>query len=129
MSWLEGFGEKLSAYFEEKRRDYKNHIVINVKKYINGHIREHLSLNEVAAVFGISPNYLSQLFGKYNDTGFNEYINICKISESKKLLTEGNYKVYEIADMLGFESAFYFSKVFKKIEGISPTEYQNAQYS
>ncbi|MBD5529529.1 MAG: response regulator [Lachnospiraceae bacterium] len=128
MSWLNGFGEKLSAYFEEKRRDYKNHIVINVKKYINNHIREHLSLNEVAAVFGISPNYLSQLFGKYNDTGFNEYINICKIGESKKLLAEGNYKVYEIADMLGFESAFYFSKVFKKIEGISPTEYQNTQY-
>lgn len=46
----------------------------------------------------------------------------------EKLLAEGNYKVYEIADMLGFESAFYFSKVFKKIEGISPTEYQNAQY-
>lgn len=128
VSWLGGFGEKLSAYFEEKRRDYKNYIVINVKKYINSHIREHLSLNEVAAIFGISPNYLSQLFGKYNDTGFNEYINICKIGESKKLLTEGNYKVYEIADMLGFESAFYFSKVFKKIEGVSPTEYQNTQY-
>lgn len=128
VSWLGGFGEKLSAYFEEKRRDYKNHIVVNVKKYINSHIREHLSLNEVAAIFGISPNYLSQLFGKYNDTGFNEYINICKIGESKKLLAEGNYKVYEIADMLGFESAFYFSKVFKKIEGLSPTEYQNTQY-
>lgn len=129
VNWLEGFGEKLSAYFEEKRKDYKNHIVINVKKYINSHVREHLSLNEVAAVFGISPNYLSQLFGRYNDTGFNEYINLCKIGESKKLLAEGNYKVYEIADMLGFESAFYFSKVFKKIEGTSPTEYQNAQFS
>lgn len=75
-----------------------------------------------------SPNYLSQLFGKYNDTGFNEYVNSCKIGESKKLLAEGNYKVYEIAETLGFESAFYFSKVFKKIEGVSPTEYQNAQY-
>lgn len=85
-------------------------------------------MNEVAAIFGISPNYLSQLFGKYNDTGFNEYVNNCKIGESKKLLAEGNYKVYEIAEMLGFESAFYFSKVFKKIEGMSPTEYQNAQY-
>lgn len=128
VSWLSSFGEMLAEYFAGKRKDYKNHIVINVKKYINSHIREHLSLNEVAAIFGISPNYLSQLFGKYNDTGFNEYINICKIGESKKLLAEGSYKVYEIADMLGFESAFYFSKVFKKLEGISPTEYQNTQY-
>lgn len=82
----------------------------------------------MAAVFGISPNYLSQLFGKYNETGFSEYINSCKIKESKKLLEEGNLKVYEIAEMLGFESAFYFSKVFKKLEGIAPTEYQNSKY-
>lgn len=128
VGWLANFGERLSAYFEEKRKDYKNHIVIHVKKYISSHVRERLSLNEVAAIFGISPNYLSQLFGKYNDTGFNEYVNSCKIGESKKLLAEGNYKVYEIAETLGFESAFYFSKVFKKIEGVSPTEYQNAQY-
>ena len=100
----------------------------NVKKYINEHVEERLSLNEVAAVFGISPNYLSQLFGKYNETGFSEYVNSCKIRESKKLLQEGHLKVYEIAEMLGFESAFYFSKVFKKLEGMSPTEYLNAQY-
>ena len=128
IGWLDSFGDKLSAFFEEKRKDYKNHTVLNVKKYINGHIREKLSLNEVASIFSISPSYLSQLFSKYNDTGFNEYINICKVSESKRLLADGNLKVYEVADMLGFESAFYFSKVFKKIEGISPTEYLNAQY-
>ena len=52
------------------------------------HVSERLSLNEVAAVFGISPNYLSQLFSKYNDTGFSEYINICKVTEAKRLLEE-----------------------------------------
>lgn len=99
-----------------------------MKKYIHEHIREHLSLNEVAAVFGISPSYLSQLFSKYNETGFSEYINISKINEGKRLLDEENLKVYEVAEMLGFESAFYFSKVFKKVEGVSPTEYMNAKY-
>ena len=94
-----------------RRKDYKNHIVTNVRKYINEHVSERLSLNEVAAVFGISPNYLSQLFSKYNDTGFSEYINICKITEAKRLLEEENMKVYEAAEALGFESAFYFSKV------------------
>lgn len=123
VNWLTAFGESLSHLFETTRGDYKNHIVRNVKKYINEHISKHLSLNEVAAVFDISPNYLSQLFSKYNDTGFNEYVNICKINKSKQLLEDGNYKVYQIADMLGFESAFYFSKVFKKVEGVSPTKY------
>lgn len=128
VNWLHFFNRQMCQLFETRRKDYKNHIVDNVKKYINEHIKERLSLNEVAAVFGISPNYLSQLFSKYNETGFSEYINCCKIKESKKLLSEGNLKVYEIAEMLGFESAFYFSKVFKKVEGIAPTEYQNSQY-
>ena len=51
-----------------------------------------------------------------------------KINESKKLLNEEKFKIYEVAEMLGFESAFYFSKVFKKVEGISPTEYLNSKY-
>ncbi len=128
INWLQSFSRQMCQLFEDRRRDYKNHIVASVKKYINEHVKERLSLNEVAAVFGISPNYLSQLFGKYNETGFSEYVNSCKIRESKKLLQEGRLKVYEIAEMLGFESAFYFSKVFKKLEGMSPTEYLNAQY-
>lgn len=129
VNWLTSFTEQLAQFFTFKRNDYKNHIVTIVKKYINEHIRERLSLNEVAAVFGISPSYLSQLFSKYNEKGFSEYINTCKINVAKKLLENENLKVYEIADMLGFESAFYFSKVFKKMEGISPSEYINTKYT
>ena len=121
--WLSNFGERMCAILDERRNDHKNHIVSNVKKYISEHIRERLVLDKVAAAFGISPNYLSQLFGKYSDLGFSEYVNSCKIRESKELLATGRYKVYEVADMFGYESAFYFSKVFKKVEGISPTEY------
>lgn len=128
VNWLGFFEKQLCQLFESHHRDYKNHIVTNVKKYINEHLSKRLSLNEVAAVFGISPNYLSQLFGKYNDLGFSEYINTCKVRESKRLLDEGNLKVYEVADMLGFESSFYFSKVFKKVEGISPSEYVNGKF-
>ena len=127
VNWLGFFKRQMCQLFESHHKDYKNHVVASVKKYINEHLTERLFLNEVAAVFGISPNYLSQLFGKYNDMGFSEYINTCKISESKRLLTEGNLKVYEVAEKLGFESAFYFSKVFKKVEGVSPTEYLNNQ--
>ena len=125
VSWLRLLENQLCLLFENHHKDYKNHIVTNVKKYINIHVSERLSLNEVAAVFGISPSYLSQLFGKYNDLGFSEYINTCKINEAKRLLDEDSLKVYEVADRLGFESSFYFSKVFKKLEGISPSDYVN----
>ena len=110
---------------KQHKKEYRNRIVESVKAYINENIREKLSLNEVADTFFISSGYLSQLFKKYGDMGFNEYVTYQKIAEAKRLLSDGTRKVYEVADLLGFESAFYFSKVFKKVEGISPTEYQN----
>ncbi|MCR5822923.1 MAG: response regulator [Lachnospiraceae bacterium] len=125
VKWLSYFGKSMGAVFDERRSDHKNHIVSNVKKYISEHICEKLVLDKVAAAFGISPNYLSQLFGRYSDLGFSEYVNSCKIKKSKELLATDSYKVYEVADMLGYESSFYFSKVFKKVEGISPTDYLN----
>lgn len=123
MEWLKTLRDGLCETFESQNKNYKNHIVVNVKKYIKEHVNEKLSLNVVAEVFNISPNYLSVLFSKYNDVGFTDYINQCKIEVAQKMLAEGDYKIYEISDKLGFESAFYFSRVFKKITGVSPKNY------
>ncbi len=123
VSWLWTLCNGLKGFFNNQKKDFKNHIVTNVKAYINENVDKKLSLNEVAASFGISPTYLSILFGKYSDIGFIEYVNYAKINSAKEMLKNTNYKVYEIADKLGFESAFYFSKVFKRVEGCSPREY------
>jgi Response regulator containing CheY-like receiver domain and AraC-type DNA-binding domain len=125
MEWLKVLRDGLCDSFAAHNKDYKNHIVINVKKYIKEHIKEKLTLNNVAEVFNISPNYLSVLFSKYNDTGFTDYINHSKIEAAKEMMSGGDYKIYEISDILGFESAFYFSRVFKKITGVSPRDYMN----
>lgn len=123
LNYITDLRDKLCQYFSEKKKEIRKPIVSQVKRYIKEHVTERLSLNEVAAVFGISPNYLSQLFKKYNDEGYNDYVTNCKINEAKHLLANGDYKVYEVAEMLGFESAFYFSKVFKKVVGIPPTDF------
>lgn len=125
MEWLKVLRDGLCSSFASHNKDYKNHIVINVKKYIKEHIKEKLTLNNVAEVFNISPNYLSVLFSKYNDIGFTDYINHSKIETAKQMMSDGDYKIYEISDILGFESAFYFSRVFKKIAGVSPRDYIN----
>lgn len=125
VTWLKRLSDSVCEFFDVQKSVYKNRIVSDVKAYITEHIKEKLSLNETAAKFGISPAYLSQLFGKYNDTGFSEYINTLKIDAAKQMLREGNTRVYEVADALSFGSEFYFSKVFKKIEGISPSEFVN----
>ena len=123
VEWLTQFRDGLCESLRSRRRTYKESVVNNVQKYINSHVEEHLSLNDVAAVFGLSPNYLSSLFKKTCNVGFSEYITQRKIARAKSLLLESDLKVYEVADRLGFESAFYFSKVFKKVEGVSPRDF------
>lgn len=123
VEWMFLLRDGLCEILKSKRKTYKAHVITNVQRYMNSHVTERLSLNEVAGVFGLSPNYLSILFKKNCQIGFSEYITLAKITRAKTMLLEQDMKIYEIADYLGFESAFYFSKVFKKVEGISPREY------
>jgi len=108
-------------FYQEDRK--KSHIVEQVKCYIGQNLDKQLTLKQVADVFGYSPKYISLLFAKHAENSFVEYINAQKIARAKEMLISGNVKVYEISDRLGFESAFYFSKVFKKHTGFSPRDF------
>lgn len=123
VEWMLALRDGLCELLKNRKQNYKSRIVLNVQKYIRENLEKRLSLNEVAAVFGFSPNYLSQLFAKYAGCSFVEYTTSAKIAAAKEMMGTGSSKIYEIADRLGFESAFYFSKVFKKSEGCSPREY------
>lgn len=125
IDWLLQLRDGICRIFSERNKDYKSHIVVQVKKYIHEHMKEKITLNDVAEAFNISPSYLSTLFSKYNDIGFSDYVNQQKIEAAKELLQVGNLKIYEISDLLGYESSFYFSRVFKKITGLSPRDYMN----
>ena len=105
------------------RRSGKDKLINTIQEYIDENLNGKLQLNEVAEVFGLSPAYLSVLFKKSTDTGFSEYVYTKKIEKAKEMLLSGDMKIYEVADSLGFESAYYFSKVFKKVDGHSPREY------
>ncbi len=123
IAWMIQLRDGLCRTLEARRQNYKNHIVDSVQKYIRQNLDKRLTLNEVAARFGFSPNYLSQLFTHYAEYSFVEYIAHEKIAAAKTMMLDENCKIYEIAGHLGFDSAFYFSKVFKKIEGCSPRDY------
>jgi two-component system response regulator YesN len=124
LQWLNTLFEGLYVYFESRKKDYKNQIVANAKQYIRSNYAKKLTLNEVAAALGVSPNYLSSLFKKYSDCGFVDYVIQVKIHQAREMMADPGLKIHEIADQLGFDNAFYFSKVFKKVEGCSPREYQ-----
>lgn len=102
--------------------DPKFRLVADAKEYIRTHICDKLSLSEVACAIGISQNYLSSLFRQYSELGFNDYVMSLKINTAKTLLAQEHLKVCQVSERLGFDNPHYFSKVFKKYTGYSPSE-------
>lgn len=125
ISWMNTLKMGLCEVFNDDKRSKRHYLVNNCCAYISEHIHERIILQDIANTFGVSPNYLGQIFKKHMNIGITEYITNQKINESKKLLKETNLKIYEISDQLGFENAYYFSKVFKKMTKWSPKDYRN----
>ncbi len=109
------------------RRSGKDKLISSIQEYIEQNLDGKLKLNEVAEVFGLSPAYLSSIFKKNSEIGFSEFVYTRKIEKAKSLLLSGDMRMYEVADALGFESAYYFSKVFKRVTGMSPRDYVNSK--
>ncbi len=97
--------------------------------YIEKNFFHNLSLEEVADYAEISKSYLSLLFKQETGINFSEYLTSYRIEQSKKLIETTNCKVYEIADQVGFDNPYYFSRVFKDRVGLSCKEYKNRHHS
>ncbi|UQZ32718.1 DNA-binding response regulator [Paenibacillus sp. PK3_47] len=123
VEWLVQFRDGFSEILSTRRQSYKEQIVASVQEYIKRNLGTKLSLNQVSDVFNFSPNYLSHLFSKVAKVNYVEYITETKITAAKEMMARGEGRIYEISQKLGYESAFYFSKVFKKVTGLSPREY------
>jgi two-component system, response regulator YesN len=102
----------------------------NMKKlleFIKDHYTEPLTLTDVAKHFHFNPSYLSSYFSTHNSEGFIEYLNRIRIEEASKLLVEGKVTISEISGMVGYSDHSYFCKVFKKVTGLSPSQYRRKQ--
>ncbi len=93
-------------------------------EYMQAHYHENLTLPLVAEEIGISPNYLSALFGKNRNTGFTDTLNQIRIDRACDYFAAGGIRSYEVAYKVGFKDEKYFSQVFKKLMGESPSEYR-----
>ena len=93
---------------------------------VEEHYYENMMLVDVAQRAGISPGYLSTLFQKQLSKGFVDCLNEIRIEHACTYLQQNYLKTYEIAYKVGFKDEKYFSKVFKKIKGQSPSEYRKA---
>jgi two-component system, response regulator YesN len=95
-------------------------------RYMKEHYAEKLSLNEVAEMQYISPWHLSKILKRDTGQNFVDIINIIRIDNAKKLLKNPALKIYEISERIGFSDIAYFSRMFKKVAGMTPNEYRKS---
>lgn len=100
-----------------------NALVKKALDYISINYNKAITLNNVATYLEVTPGYVSNLLSSYTSKNFTDLVTECRIEKAKELLKE-NYQIKEIASSLGFGSHNYFSKVFKKVTGLTPKEYK-----
>jgi two-component system, response regulator YesN len=100
------------------------HIIQKAVGFINDNSMNDLSLDQVADYVYLSPSYFSRLFKKEMGINFIDYLNKVRIEESKKYLNDVKMSLSDISHMVGFTDQSYYTKVFKKVEGISPGQFR-----
>ena len=101
-------------------------IVNQATAYIEEHYAQKLTLQEVADKCYVSQWHLSKLINKYTGNTFYELLNNVRIEKAKALLNDPKLKKGDIVDMVGYSDAAHFSRVFKRIVGVSANEYRNS---
>lgn len=99
-------------------------VIFQVIQYIDREYKNNISIQSLAEQFHINGSYLSALFKKEMDMNFGKYLTKVRMRKSLELLREGNYRVAEIAEMVGYQTASYFSEQFKKEYGCNPKDYR-----
>ena len=94
-----------------------------MQQYIAAHLMEKLSVPLVAEQAQVSPSYLTALFHRHLQISPGEYIRRMKLQKSKQLIREGNMNFTEIAKALEYSTIYHFSRQFKQMFGVTPSEY------
>lgn len=105
-----------------------NLLILRAKEYIDRNYRKKFTLKDMAQELYISPNYLSDQFKKHTGMKFSDYLLEVRMEKSQQYLKDIRYSVGEVAELVGFSDARYFSSTFRKRYGMTPLEYRR-QYA
>lgn len=104
----------------------KSKYVLEALNYIAEHYSDHdISITPIARSLGVSESHLSHVFKKETSYTIVNYLTQYRIHMAMELLQDCRYKVYEVAAMVGYRDVAYFGSTFKKLTGLSPSEYQD----
>lgn len=118
------------SLFEQRMLKEKNsekqeeRTISGITRYLQEHLSEEISLSVLAKEFHLNPQYISQLFKNEIGVGFLVYLTNIRLERAKKLLVSTALSVAEVAQQCGYSDYRVFTKVFKKTEGITPSQFR-----
>ena len=101
-----------------------NVVAEEIRRYIAGHYKEDLSLQDVAGAMRYSDAYFCKIFKKFFNRSFIVYLNELRIEKAKQMLEDAMRNIKDISSEVGYRDANYFAKVFKRITGVTPSDYR-----
>lgn len=123
---LDTFRHDMAQLREALRRqagEKDQHLIRRAKAYIAAHYMENISLEDVAGELYLQPNYFCTLFRRLNGEGFREYLRKERIAHAQALILEGRYRLYEVAERVGYQDTSHFNRAFKEVTGVTPSKW------
>jgi two-component system, response regulator YesN len=122
--FLLGLFEQINKYINIKRTSVNQQLIDKIRQHIEDNYAEDMTLSAMAIRYKISPGYLSLLFTERTGKNFIDHLTERRINKAKELLKHTDMKIYEISKTVGYNDSYYFSSCFKRIAGVSPSEYR-----
>lgn len=118
--------KKTDDFFSQIKNRIENSSTVGlIKEFISGHYQdETLSIKDISEHVFLSSSYICTLFKNETGQTLNQYLTDFRIDKAKKLLTDPRYKITDISARVGYSDGNYFGKTFKKLVGMSPSEYR-----
>ncbi|SFF20685.1 Response regulator receiver domain-containing protein [Paenibacillus algorifonticola] len=102
----------------------RNRSFKGILQYVDEHYREDLTISFLSEHFNVNANYISQLFRKEMGTTFTQYITALRMDYACRLLSETDLPINEVAEQSGYSDYFYFTRIFKRAKGTTPSSYR-----
>lgn len=122
--YLGSLSHHLFEIQDSKKTDKNNLLIQKIKLYIGQHLGETINLATISRVVNYNETYISRLFKQLTGTSLSEYVSQERIKKAKQLLSSTSESIQNIATVTGFDTSQYFSIVFKKMTGVSPSIYR-----
>ena len=120
---------RFKSTHEETRNLGEERTIHGLTRYLQEHLKEEISLSVLAEEFHLNPQYISQLFKNEIGVNFLTYLTNIRLEHAKKLLISTSLPIAEVSEQSGYGDYRVFTKVFKKNEGITPSQYRKALWN